>query len=313
MPYDVSIIIPYYNTCQGLKRLLGTIPNLPSIEVIVVDDKSTENKDAFIKLKEEYKQVKFLENEKEVKGAGAARNIGLKEATGKWLVFADADDYFLTDFFPTIESYFESEEDIIYFTPTSIVLGTEKTGKRHLRYVEFIKEYKKRQNQAGECIVRYEFVVPWSKMIRRALVEKHQICFSETMVSNDVMFAVYCGYYGRSIQVSDEQIYCVTESEGSLTRTVNSTNFQTRLDIYIEKFKFLKSKLSKTNLKALEVNALDYFMVAAKYKLGVKQVLILSYKIGKCGMPPFRKKHFSITGIRGIISRLIKKKKEASK
>lgn len=85
-----SIIIPHFNDFKSLERLLNSIPSRDDIEIIVIDDKSTDEYD----LDSIKSKCIFLNNETPIKSAGTCRNIGLKIAKGKWLLFADSDDVF---------------------------------------------------------------------------------------------------------------------------------------------------------------------------------------------------------------------------
>lgn len=72
---------------------------MPEIEVIIVDDDSDPEKVDFEDFPGSdrcYTQIIFT---KEGKGAGYARNVGLRHAKAKWLIFADSDDYFNDCFF----------------------------------------------------------------------------------------------------------------------------------------------------------------------------------------------------------------------
>lgn len=95
----VSIIVPAYNAEEYLNRALDSIVNqvYKNIEIIVIDDCSTDNTKNIIK---EYADsddriIPFylVEN----KGVSAARNIGLKAATGDYIVFVDSDDEITKD------------------------------------------------------------------------------------------------------------------------------------------------------------------------------------------------------------------------
>ena len=92
-----SVIIPHHEIPALLQRCLDSIPDVPEVQVIVVDDNSSEQKvdfEQFPGLGRKYTQCIF---DKEGGGAGHARNIGMKHADGKWLVFADADDFFIEE------------------------------------------------------------------------------------------------------------------------------------------------------------------------------------------------------------------------
>jgi len=54
-------------------------------------------------------------------GAGYARNIGLDQAKGKWLLFADADDFYVENMPDIIYSYADSEADVIFFKNKAVL------------------------------------------------------------------------------------------------------------------------------------------------------------------------------------------------
>src|SRR5699024_3371812 len=115
--YNLSIIIPHYNSTSSLKKLINTIPDVNEIQVIIIDDHSdAEHKNELIKFEKHFNRsnVEFYNNDPNKKGAGACRNIGLLHARGKWLLFADADDYFLEGFFDTVKKYFNSKCDVVF-------------------------------------------------------------------------------------------------------------------------------------------------------------------------------------------------------
>ena len=93
MNYLYSIIIPHKNSPELLSRCLDSIPNRDDLQVVIVDDNSDENIvdfSIFPGLSRKNTNVIF---NKESRGAGYARNLGLAESNSKWLLFADADDY----------------------------------------------------------------------------------------------------------------------------------------------------------------------------------------------------------------------------
>ena len=94
--YSVSVIIPVYNQEDLIKRCIESIPS--GVEIIVVDDKSTDNTREVVK---QYKNVKLICNE-ENKGVGYTYNRGLDEATGDYIVRIDSDDYFFNYAFSTV-------------------------------------------------------------------------------------------------------------------------------------------------------------------------------------------------------------------
>lgn len=93
----VSIIIPLYNEEKYIKECVRSVVNqtYKNIEIIVIDDKSTDNSLNELKSIKD-KRIKIIEL-KENKGVSNARNIGIKEATGDYICFLDSDDYWVKD------------------------------------------------------------------------------------------------------------------------------------------------------------------------------------------------------------------------
>ncbi len=92
-PSTVSVIIPTYNRakviCRAVESALGQ--TYPAVEIVVVDDGSTDNTLEMLKKYGERIRLICQPNG----GAGAARNAGLRVATGDYVDFLDSDDYFL--------------------------------------------------------------------------------------------------------------------------------------------------------------------------------------------------------------------------
>ena len=91
----VSVIVPVYNAERYLKQCVESIlaQTLKNVEIIFVDDGST---DGSLEILKDYqaKDYRIRVISQENTGGGAARNRGMKEASGEYLCFLDADDYF---------------------------------------------------------------------------------------------------------------------------------------------------------------------------------------------------------------------------
>lgn len=214
--YNFSIIIPHYNIPQLLDRCVDSIPVRNDIQIIVVDDCSEESTE----LTSTIQRLKLRKNleiyrTSQSGSAGRARNIGLDHAKGKWLIFADADDFFNDGLSQFLDKYNNASEDIIYYNFHNVISDTNTNPTNRLSaYNEFFEQYKYDRN---EDRFRFSYCTPWGKMIKRNLVMVNNIRFSETRYANDVMFSVLSGCNARSILVVNEPIYMLTEREGSLT------------------------------------------------------------------------------------------------
>lgn len=246
--YDLTIIIPHFNMPDELKKLLDSIGSHERVQVIVVDDRSDRYLNELERCKKSYDNVLFLQTEYGKKGAGAARNTGLSQAEGKWLLFADSDDLFLPEWYEVVSSYLESDYDVIYFSPVSRKRDGS-ASRRHERYARYINNYLS-SSYGGEERLRGRFSVPWSKMIRTDLVEKNKILFDEVFYSADVMFSAKIGYYAKKIAADETPIYCIIDHEDSMSRTKSGEVYCRRLVIYCERDRFFKERLSQKKFEA---------------------------------------------------------------
>ena len=112
-----SIIIPYHNSAETTKRLLGSIQkskNAPTYEVIVVDDGSKEKYNSYKSYKN-YNNYRILRLPKNM-GPAVARNRGVNVARGKFVVFADSDVEFFPDTLANLAKIYHEDPDVVAVT-----------------------------------------------------------------------------------------------------------------------------------------------------------------------------------------------------
>lgn len=237
--FAYSIIIPHYNIPDLLLRCLKTIPVRDDLQVIVVDDNSPDA-DAYLERYPELSRpfLSFIRTPKRG-GAGYARNIGMEHAQGKWLIFSDADDYFVEEFDAIINEFPDNPEDIIYFKALSVY--SKDTGKPSDRiswldaiFDRYFLTFQDEELRCNHC-------VPWGKMMKMSFIQKHQLRFDEVMYSNDVYFAVRAGCLASSIKVENQPFYILTERAGSLASQFGQKpkELQTRAEVSFRTQKFI--------------------------------------------------------------------------
>ncbi len=91
----ISVIIPNHNRAHIIARALDSVlsQSLPAMEIIVVDDGSTDRSRQL--LKTHYAQIRVLTQEH--KGVSAARNLGIRASRGDWIALLDSDDKWLPE------------------------------------------------------------------------------------------------------------------------------------------------------------------------------------------------------------------------
>ena len=233
-----SIIIPHHNSPSLLQRLLNSIPERNDLEVIVVDDNSDEEKRAYSSRSD----VKILYIDKlQTRGAGKARNEGLAVAQGKWLLFADADDFYKEGFVNVLDKYVDSSCDVVYFDADSVDSNTFKPTPGRTRTLNrIVASYASGISDEDE--IRYKTHIPWNKMVRRSLIDKYNICFEEVAQGNDAMFSFLVGYYADKIDVIQQKLYVYTYTTNSITTRKKRSDelLLCGLENYFKQKQFLK-------------------------------------------------------------------------
>ena len=144
---DLSIVIPVYNTSNRLKNCLNSIlkNNLNNTEIIIIDDCSRNNETINIcKNYSKKKKIKYYKNNKNL-GVGASRNIGIKKAKGKYILFVDSDDEIIGD---VIKKFFLEKKLIKY----DIIIGDYINERYVKRNEKKIFEFKTKNIKKDICL-----------------------------------------------------------------------------------------------------------------------------------------------------------------
>lgn len=212
--FNYSIIIPHKNIPSLLRRCLDSIPERDDLEIIVVDDNSKE--DTIRDLQTIHRNNLQIIYTKEGKGAGFARNVGISKAQGKWILFADADDFYEKEFNTFLNDYRNSNVDCIYFSVTSVNSDTYEKGFRDFLYDDYIAKYNPMKPHSEEWIMFNKWE-PWNKMISHELLKKKHIQFEEISRCNDMLFSMFVSLYTKNFKILKQKLYCVTQNNNSMT------------------------------------------------------------------------------------------------
>ncbi len=251
----ISIIMPIYNSEKLMDKPIMSVLNqtLKEIELICINDKSTDN--SLKKLKELQKKDKRLKiiNNKDNCGPGESRNKGIKIARGKYICFVDSDDWLEKDACDLLYKKAEQKNaDVVLIKPKLVFENKTILDKRLLKN----KEQENKKIIFKKTIQRKIAWAPWSRMIKRELLEKNNILFPNLYVAEDMDFAYKTIYYANKICVENKYLYNYFLHEGSLTSYKNS---QRRIDNYFESIKLLKQFLEKNNILKKHRNEFIYF------------------------------------------------------
>lgn len=236
---NYTIIIPHHNIPNLLRRCLHSIPSRDDIQIIVVDDCSDEiYKSDLLSIEKEFLNADFYYSGI-CKGGGAARNIGLQHAKGKYVLFADADDFFNYCIGDVLNEYINETCDIIFFNANCLDTDTY-LPKNRIQHLNTMHEEYERLPEKAITSLKYLYGEPSCKFVKRELIEKNNIQFDETRIHNDTKFSYLVGFYANDVKVDHRAIYCLTERNNSVSKNTTHQAQLTRTKIFAEKNIFLK-------------------------------------------------------------------------
>ena len=229
-----SVIIPHRNSVHFLPKLFSTIPEDERLEIILVDNSPNKLSKEDIGIDRAY----HLLWSDPAKGAGGARNVGIEAAKGKWLIFADADDYFSDSAFNLFFARADSDAEIIYTCMGGIYSDTLEPSDRGDQFTQKVRGFL--NGSLSEMDLRTGFASPCCKMVSAELVKRHNIRYDEVVAHNDNYFSLLTGYYANKIEAIDQITYIATVSRGSLTRRRDYPVIHARFYVTLKRNKFLK-------------------------------------------------------------------------
>ena len=211
--YNYTFIIPHKNCPDLLQRCVDSIPERDDVQVIVIDDNSDVDKKPLINRAD---VEVILLDATQSKGAGRARNEGMKRAKGKWLLFADCDDFYAEGFLHVLDRYKDSDLEALYFNASSVDSRTMKATSGRVRPLNTMVENSLDDEEAFFKL-RCFYNAPWAKMTRRAFIVEQEILFEETLNGNDMMYSHYVGCLAKKCAVIADELFIYTTSNNGLS------------------------------------------------------------------------------------------------
>lgn len=240
----ISVIIPCYNVAPWVERCLDSILNqtLQDIEVICIDDKSTDETALILKrIAANDNRVKLVLLEKN-SGAGAARNSGLKIAAGEYISFLDPDDYIDLDFYEKL--YFKAKEEKTDIVKACLWQTNKKEPEHYLNTL--IKK--------GIAWFYGEYT---TAIYKHSFLKEHNISFPvDVITGEDSVFLTNVVIYKPTISLIENTFYRYYRRDGSLdSQVLSHKKALSRLKMVNHKINLIKTaKLSPQEFN-LFVNA----------------------------------------------------------
>ena len=268
----VSVIVPVYNAQSHLRQCLDSImgQTLREIEILCVDDGST---DGSAQILEEYKgcdprlHVIMQENI----GAGAARNRGLAEASGEYLSFLDADDFFEPDMLEcAYERAVSGTAQIVVFR--SDQYHTEEGVFRDMPWT--LRSHALAPYRPMDCRTFTDNVFKvfvgwaWDKLFEREFVLKHGLGFQEQRTSNDLLFVFLAIVLAERIETEERVLAHQRRGTSSSLSNTRDKSWQ----CFYEALKALRENLIRLGrYQELEQDYINYALHFSLWNLDTLQ------------------------------------------
>ena len=188
MSYKVTVIIPTYNSIEFLDSTIASIMNqsigFENIEVIIVDDYSTDNTQEMINSYcEKYDNIKTYESGKKTGTPGRARNIGIANSTAEFIMFIDHDDNYLPE---TVEKLYTA----ITKNSCDVAIGKFQTfGEQRIVPEDWITS-DVTINSIDEDLRFFSINNIWRMIFPKEFLNKHDITFPEGVFAEDLTFMI---------------------------------------------------------------------------------------------------------------------------
>lgn len=249
----VSVVLPIYNVEKYLDRCMDSVVNQTyrNIEILLVDDGATDScPDICEKWAKKDERVKVIH--KQNAGLGMARNTGIDNATGEYIVFFDSDDYIELD---TIEKCYNravaDKSEIVLFGHSLI----SSSGKVKSQVVPYSNKYSYCGNEVKKIVlpnllmqsanapeIKNLWMSAWSCFYSYNLIKKAKWSFvsERKIISEDVYSLLQLFAHINSVSIIDESLYNYCENASSLTHVFREDRFEKINTFYNETIKEAK-------------------------------------------------------------------------
>ena len=249
----VSIIVPVYNVERYIVRSMDSLVNqtLKDIEIIVVNDGSTDNSKKLIEIYQEKYPNKIKLVDKKNGGLSDARNYGIPYATGEYIAFLDSDDYVELDTYEKMYNKAKEDDsdlvecDFIWEYPDRKKVDTGKIYNNKKEMLAFVR------------------VVAWNKLISRKILVNNNINFPKGLRYEDVEFTYKLIPHLNKISYVEKCLVHYTQRENSIANVQNERTAEifTILDHVIDYYK--QNNLYEEYKEEIEYNYARYLLCSS--------------------------------------------------
>lgn len=235
----VSVIVPVYNAEKYLQRCVDSIlsSRFRDFELILVNDGSVDQSRSLCKWYER-NEKRIIMIDQEHQGTSAARNRGIRESHGEWVIFVDSDDLISNDFLSLVVQKEYASQDLLIFdydsAPKGIhALQREPSFKKAIPKRQYGKEenpflvermlYCRQLIKKGHTDLRSV----WAKAYKRELIRKYSLTFPEELaMGEDQIFQLSYQMKTNCCTYLKKAVYYVETRPDSVTRSWHSDTWK---------------------------------------------------------------------------------------
>ena len=206
----VSVILPVYNVGAYLEETLQCLTSqlLSDIEIIAVNDGSTDNSEAILK-KYQQQDSRISYYNQPNQGQSAARNHALRHATGDYIYFMDSDDKADLNLLQLCYDYAQqTQADFIFFDGEKLMEDGANPIAWNYQRTHLLEENKRYDGETLLNIMldtKKHNCVVWLLFIRKAYLDRIGLSFYEGIIHEDEL-------YTTILTLSSDNIYCLKRS-----------------------------------------------------------------------------------------------------
>ncbi len=266
----MSIIIPVYNAEKYITQCIESLlsQTLKECEFIFINDGSKDNSSEIINnYKKSDKRILLINQSN--RGVSAARNAGLKAASGKYIGFVDADDIVEKDMFKVLYDTAENESSDIIISNFQSMLE----GRRFITNYPFPKNINLNFEYVQQNILPYflkmdDLNTVCTKIYKNDLIAQAAAVFPQDLaLGEDGFFNIQCFSHAKSIRFIEYVGYYYREVEGSATRDIGKKDyFSQALVVYNQKLpEIFITNMDLTFIRKLKSIKLINYVMAYLY------------------------------------------------
>ncbi len=253
MAIDISIIVPVYNVERYLESSLTSLidQSFTNFEVLCIDDGSTDGSlEILRKFQAKDKRFKILTQSN--MGAGSARNLGIKSAKGKYILFVDSDDQLESDALQTCyQELVANDLDVLLFDARSEFLSSELEEKFSWYKTAYIRSKEYKEIVAGEDMfnlmmsVSDYIVSSCMYMFSRKVILCNNLLFETGIVYEDNIFTLKLLMYAKRVKHLKKQLYIRLVRDNSIvTKGITEKNLYSYCRCFSEIYIFAKENIT---------------------------------------------------------------------